>query len=87
MKNAGYEIIHLEKYDSRYGIALGENKETGMYVTWECMYDKISIPVKEGEISYFWGHYFTDRTIAYKDYHTRLATQYDKQLQYEKEPG
>lgn len=44
---------------------LGENKETGNYVTWQRGKD-----ISKG---YDWGHYFTDREKAVEDLHDRAA--------------
>lgn len=77
--NEGFEIIKSEYYNERYEIVLGQLRaESGniiLYVTWECM----------NEQSYFWGHYFPTaglnaREKALKDYHTRLAKNYDNMI-------
>lgn len=71
--NEGYTILKAERYSKDYEIVIAVNKVM-TYVTWEC----------KGQTDYFWGHYFTDYATALRDYHTRLAKQYDLQI---KEPG
>lgn len=72
MKNANYEIIELEptyeEYGNSFGVALGYNEKTKMWVTW-CY--KQSTQDKT-EIDFFWGHYFDRQKDAIVDYHTRI---------------
>lgn len=72
--NAGFVIEKEEIYevgaDGCYGIALGYR--TGSreeWVTW-------GFTEKDGDISYYWGHYYEDWASAFKDYHDRLAREY-----------
>ena len=72
-ENAGYAIKMEEKFDCTNGIAFGQtpckyNEEGYMYVTW----------MFSGEGDYFWGHYFTTKKKALKDYHERLAKEYER---------
>ena len=74
-KNAGYTITQEEVYATmpggrRFVVALAENERTGNFVTWEGV-----IPL-DGETSYFWGHYHTERRAAQAEYHARLARKY-----------
>lgn len=73
MYNAGYEIIKVEYYTEDYAIVLGENK-AGLYVTWD------GCP-KKGD--FFWGHYFSNKYMALRDYHTRLLTYYNERCSIE----
>lgn len=71
MKNAGYEIIMIEHYTEDYAIVLGVNS-SNHYVTWDS---------KPSENNFFWGHYFTDKNNALRDYHTRLLSYYNERSQ------
>lgn len=72
MYNAGYRIIRIERYSLTHAIVMGEiDISSGKkYVTWDS---------RPEENHFFWGHYFTDKTEALRDYHTRLMTQYNEQ--------
>ena len=79
MKNAGYTITRYEEFDhdGLLGIALGERESKyspngKQYVTWMYRLD-------EGEIDYFWGHYFEHEANALKDYHERLYKEYKEE--------
>lgn len=76
MKNAGYTIEEVEpvyeEFEYYFGIALGHNEKTGMWVTW-CFKKSIK---NENEIDFFWGHYFDRRSDAIIDYHTRIIGEY-----------
>lgn len=71
MKNAGYTIVQIEQYEPMHFIVLGHNikNQACPYVTWEWCQKKDS---------YFWGHYFENYTEAIRDFHIRLAENYQK---------
>lgn len=81
--NAGYEIKKIEFYSientTKHGVAFGSHKsENGFsFVTWEC------IRVGDAPESFFWGHYFSDKNAALKDFHQRLADGYDRHVKEE----
>ncbi len=62
--NAGYAIE--ERFlVGELGIVLGHSKTApAPYVTWNYR--------KDSPMHYFWGHYFADKSAAYKDYETRI---------------
>ena len=72
MTNANYNIEKWEITDNEndyvYGIALGYNPKSQMWVTWAF---KADIEIKN-EIDYFWGHYFDREKDALIDYHRRI---------------
>lgn len=72
MTNANYNIekweITSEDNDCVYGIALGHNEKSNMWVTWAF---KANIEIKNN-IDYFWGHYFERETDALIDYCRRI---------------
>ena len=70
--NAGYTIIEECKIQNVM-IVIGENKETGMYVTWET---NIGLNFND----YYWGHYFHERKSAYKDFYIRIKREAEYQL-------
>ena len=80
MTNAGYKIIAQECYEAGNGrelyIVLGHKVNTygeDQYVTWGA--------TLEGDAwSFYWGHYIEDKGRAYKDYHERLANEYERQI-------
>lgn len=77
MTNANYRIekmeITSEENNHRYGIALGHNEKSGMWVTW-CF--KANIQDKDNiDIDYFWGHYFDRETDALIDYCRRVINE------------
>lgn len=75
--NAGYTIAQHEVYrkSNRYSsenctesaVVLARNLKTGWWATWEC---------RNGN-DFFWGHYFETELDARRDYHERLAKNYD----------
>lgn len=78
--NQGYEIIVAETYnvlsnDKEERVVLGRmiGKSSTMYVTWESTRHPA-----EGEIDYYWGHYFDDERKARADYHRRLIEKYER---------
>lgn len=63
--NAGYEIIKSFSVGNTEFV-LGENiHDRARYVTWECT----------GGNNYFWGHYFTDKEAATKDFYNRIEAE------------
>lgn len=72
MTNANYKIEKMEitgkQNDATFGIALGHNEKTNMWVTW-CF--KASDNEDE-EIAFFWGHYYDREKDAIVDYHQRI---------------
>ena len=76
MKNAGYTIEEVEpvyeEYGYYFGIALGHNERSGMWVTW-CFKKSTTKPE---EIDFFWGHYFDRQKDALIDYHERIVAEY-----------
>ena len=72
MTNVNYRIEKMEitqrEHEQVYGIALGHNTETQMWVTWGF---KANMKNKD-EIDYFWGHYYERETDALIDYHRRI---------------
>lgn len=74
--NAGFKIEKEEVYAAdgggAYGIALGYKESTHEYVTWGFTDSK--------ERSYYWGHYYNDWAPAYKNYHDRLAREYERMV-------
>ena len=75
--NAGYEIIMEmsdEWNDGANGVALGfmEKSFGPELVTWEWTQFPNEKP------SYFWGHYFSDKNKAMKDYYERCAKHFDR---------
>lgn len=79
--NAGYEVKSIEYYavdgDIRYGVATGSRSSKGgiSFVTWECKENK-----NTNEVSFFWGHYFSDKNAALSDYHQRLSDCYGRHI-------
>lgn len=74
MTNVNYRIEKMEitsrESNYNYGIALGHNEKTGMWVTWGF---KAKKDVNDNfEIEYFWGHYFDREKDALTDYHRRI---------------
>ena len=71
-KNASYKIVKYEMYreqeNGKNYVVLGHNEKTNMWVTWECT---------DGN-NFYWGHYFTSKTEAMKDYYSRLADKYNR---------
>ena len=47
-----------------YGIALGQNRHTGLYVTWQ-------FHLEDERPSFYWGHYIENPDTALQDYETR----------------
>lgn len=74
MTNANYRIEKMEiasrESNHDYGIALGHNEKSGMWVTW-CFKAKKD-DNDNFEIEYFWGHYFDREKDALIDYHRRI---------------
>lgn len=72
MTNANYVIekmeITEEQNGATFGIALGHNEKSNMWVTW-CF--KASENEKK-EIEFFWGHYYERENDAIVDYHQRI---------------
>ena len=72
MTNANYRIEKMEITEKAsgmiFGIALGHNENTNMWVTW-------CVKVNESntdEIEFFWGHYYEREKDALIDYHERI---------------
>jgi len=64
----GYEIKRSIIFDNDRGVALAENpRAVQPFVTWMFFEDE------NGERSYEWGHYTTNRQDAESDYHTRIS--------------
>lgn len=74
MTNNNYRIEKMEitsREDSHdYGIALGHNEKSEMWVTW--CFKAENIGNEDFEIDYFWGHYFDREKDALIDYHNRI---------------
>lgn len=72
MKNVNYEIVKMEITEeacgAKFGIALGHNEETNMWVTWGFQVDENN----NNEISFFWGHYYEREVDAIINYHQRI---------------
>ena len=72
MKNANYRIEKMEITEEAngmsFGIALGHNENTNMWVTW-CFKVNESNTAK---IDFFWGHYYEREKDALIDYHERI---------------
>ena len=72
MKNANYKIERMEITEETkeftYGIALGYNEKSNMWVTWSFKINEDNYD----EIDYFWGHYFERERDALVDYHQRI---------------
>ena len=72
MKNQNYTIEKIEITSQEdnlfYGIALGHNELTGMWVTWGFKKEA----KEESTIDFFWGHYFERETDALIDYCRRI---------------
>ena len=63
--NAGYVITDSIKIGDTE-VVLGEHsKAAAPYVTWLC----------KNENNYFWGHYFTDKEAATKDFYDRVEAE------------
>ena len=64
----GYEIKRSIVFDNDRGVALAENpRAVQPFVTWMFFEDE------NGERSYEWGHYTTNRQNAESDYHARIS--------------
>ena len=64
----GYEIKRSIIFDNDHGVALAENpRAVQPFVTW--MFSEN----ENGERSYEWGHYTTNRQSAESDYHARIS--------------
>lgn len=69
-----YTIIKKETYlleidNAERSIVLAMNEKENQFVTWEA--------IKESNgTEYNWGHYYTNRERALRDYHERLANAY-----------
>ena len=80
MKNAGFDIIAQEVYyddECKFGYAVGEKDNKYMpdgkeYVTWE-------FREENGVRDYYWGHYYSNRDTAFRDYHERLYKEYKEE--------
>ena len=74
MTNQNYRIEKMEITSKEnnlvYGIALGHNEKSGMWVTW-CFKAK-NENNDNFEIDYFWGHYYERETEAIIDYCRRI---------------
>lgn len=72
MKNQKYAIKKIEITSQEgnllYGIALGHNAITNMWVTWAFKKE----PGDGRAIDFFWGHYFEREADALIDYHRRI---------------
>ena len=72
MKNGNYTIEKVEITSQEdkllYGIALGHNAVTNMWVTWAFKKET----EEESAIDFFWGHYFDREKDAIIDYHRRI---------------
>ena len=72
MKNQNYTIEKIEITSQEgslfYGIALGHNELTDMWVTWGFKKEAR----KESAIEFFWGRYFEREKDAMIDYHQRI---------------
>lgn len=65
--NAGYTIRQSILFDNGLGFALAENpKDPAPFVTWQ-------FTEEQGCRDYYWGHYYTDRASAEKDYTARVT--------------
>lgn len=61
--NAGYEIIQCKRVGNKEFL-LGQNlKFPSQYVTWKN---------NVGELSPYWGHYFSDKKAAVRDLNRRV---------------
>lgn len=74
MTNANYRIEKMEitsrENSHIYGIALGHNEKSEMWVTW--CFKAENMGNEDFEINYFWGHYFDREKDALIDYHNRI---------------
>lgn len=71
-ENQGYKIRQSVQFENQQGFALGENKnEQSLFVTWR-------FSVREGRRDYYWGHYYSNRGLAEKDFNRRV-NQYQRQ--------
>ena len=62
--NQGYSIIERFHIGAQ-GFVLGENPNAPQpYVTWQCRTDAPN--------HFFWGHYFSEKEKAYRDYEERI---------------
>lgn len=72
MTNANYRIEKMEITETAkeltFGIALGHNEKSNMWVTW-CF--KVN-ENNNNEIKFFWGHYYEREKDAIIDYHKRI---------------
>lgn len=80
--NQGYNIIERFRIGAQ-GFVLGENPNAPQpYVTWQCRTD---VPNH-----FFWGHYFSEKEEAYRDYEERIQQEAErieqkkKQAQFER---
>lgn len=63
-KNQGYEIID-SKIIGESEIVLGAQENGNEFVTWQVTVGKPD--------DYYWGHYFTDKATATKNFHDRIS--------------
>lgn len=75
MKNGNYTIEKIEitgqEGEILYGIALGHNTITNMWVTWAFKKET----KEENAIDFFWGHYFEREKDALIDYCNRIINE------------
>ena len=75
MKNGNYTIEKIEITNQEgepfYGIALGYNAITNIWVTWAFKKET----GEESAIDFFWGHYFEREADALIDYCRRIIDQ------------
>ena len=75
MQNGNYTIekVEITSQDGKllYGIALGHNAITKMWVTWAFKEET----EKESAIDFFWGHYFEREKDALIDYCRRIINE------------
>lgn len=74
MKNNNFTIKKYEIYNKEQNLAIcfafNSKSHFTRFATWEVRGIKTDNP------DFFWGHYFTDKMDALKDYHERLAYNY-----------
>ena len=72
MKNQNYTIEKIEITNQEgklfYGIALGHNELTDMWVTWGFKKEA----EERRDVEFFWGHYYEREKDALIDYYKRI---------------
>ena len=69
--NQNYVVLESDMI-GKNGVVFAENKNAPQpFVTWKCNVETDKNGQKE--FNFYWGHYFSDRNVALKDFKNRVA--------------